>query len=232
MTSPERKNNEFISGVVMALPIVVGYMAVGIPFGILAAKINLPVWAVGLMSLFIFAGSSQFVAIQLMSVGSGFWPIISATFILNLRHFLMGMSLGNALPKVNPLFAAYLSQSITDETYGMNITKIGNSEFIPPMNMLGTNVVAHASWILATIIGAWLGNVISIDSRYTSGALPVMFAALLGLQLRGPRHFVLATMAIVFTALFIQIFSGNWPFLIAALIVPTLATVYEAMRNE
>lgn len=231
MVGFEHKKHEFTSGTMMALPIVVGYIAIGIPFGILAVKNNLPIWSVGLMSLFIFAGSSQFVAVSLMGVGSGIWPIVSATFLLNLRHFLMGMSLGDALPKIRPLLAAYLSQSITDETYGVNIIKTRDSAIIPPMNMLGTNVVAHASWVLATIIGAWLGNVIPIDSKYTSGALPIMFAVLLALQLKNLKHFVLAAMAIAFTVLFIQMFSGNWPFLVTALVVPTLATIYEVIRK-
>ena len=186
----------FIEGMLMAIPILVGYTAVGIPFGILAVKAGLPVWSVPLMGLFVFAGSSQFVAIQLIVLGEGLWPIASAVFILNLRHFLMATSLGTILPrlKLGPL--VYLAQSVTDETYGVNIGKISNDgDKIDPLSVFGTNIVAHLSWIIPTWLGAWVGSRIDVDMNYLAGALPVMFAVLLALQLKDRLHLLLALLA-------------------------------------
>ncbi len=229
---PTQSQNPFLSGVIVALPIIVGYMAVGIPFGVLGAKMGIPAWILVLMSIFIFAGSAQYVAIQLLSIGSGFLPIISATFILNLRHFLMATSLGDALPKVRLPFLTYLAQSITDETFGMNIVKLDKEKNLHPMNVLGTNLLAHTSWVVATAIGAVLGNVIPIQPIYTAGALPIMFAVLLALQIKNVFHVILALFSIVLTVVLLKLLSGSWPFLITALIVPTLATIIEVKRGK
>jgi len=217
----------------MAIPILVGYTAVGIPFGILAVKAGLPVWAIPLMSLFLFAGSAQFVAIQLIALGEGLWPIASAAFILNLRHFLMATSLGTMLPRLRFFPLIYLAQSITDETYGVNIGKISNDgEKIDPWSMFGTNIVAHLSWIVPTWLGAWIGSTIDIDMNYLAGALPVMFAVLLALQLKDRLHLLLAVLAAILTIGLIFVVPGNWPFLITALVIPTVATIYREGRKK
>ena len=217
----------------MAIPILFGYTAVGIPFGVLAVKAGLPIWAVPLMSLFVFAGSAQFVAIQLIALGEGLWPIASAAFILNLRHFLMATSLGTSLPHVRLLSLTYLAQSITDETYGVNIGKVSNDgDTIDPLSMFGTNITAHLSWVVPTWIGAWVGSRIDVDMNYLTGALPVMFAVLLALQLKDRLHFLLAFLATVMTIGLIFVVPGNWPFLITALAIPTIATFfYEGRRR-
>lgn len=231
MMARKRVQN-FFKGAAMALPIAVGYTAIGIPFGILAAKVGLPVWGVAAMSFFVFAGSSQFVAIQLLGAGSGILPIITATLILNSRHLLMGMSLGGASSRIDPPLMAYITHSMTDESYGVNIIKASSGEKIGPIDMLGTNIVAHLSWVAATVVGAWAGNIIPIDTKCAEGALPIMFAVLLGLQFVKARFILWAAVAAIVTILLMQLLPDNWPFLVAALVVPTFATIYEVMKND
>ena len=225
------ESRDFLSGALMALPIVVGYGAIGIPFGILAVKAGLPVWAVALMSFFIFAGSAQFVAIQLVSTGVGVLPIMSATFILNLRHFLMGMSLGDNTNRVGIPLTTYLTQTITDETFGVNITKAEDGEKIHPSSMLGTNVVAHFSWIAANVIGAILGNVLPIEDKYTYGALPILFSVLLALQFKHMKFFILAGASVLLTWVLVGVLPGRWPFMVVALVVPTIKIIYEEVMK-
>ena len=81
--------SSFREGVKGALPIVLGYLPVGITFGILARKAGLTSFEVGLMSLFVYAGASQFLAIEMISKGIPNFSIILATFFINLRHILM-----------------------------------------------------------------------------------------------------------------------------------------------
>ena len=216
----------------MGLPIVVGYTAVGIPFGILATKAGVPVWGTALMCILVLAGSAQFIAVQLIAMGSGVLPIITATFVVNLRHFLMGSTLGGALPRLGIMPLIYLGHSITDETFGINIGKINGGDKIDPGSMFGTNIAAHVSWTLASVTGAWIGNLISIDIEYLSGVLPVMFVVLLALQLRRFYHYILTIIAIILTIIFVNIIPGQWPFLITAMIVPTAATIIDLWRER
>lgn len=226
----KRQRHPFVSGVVMALPIFVGYTALGIPFGILGVNIGMPAWSLVLMSVFVLAGSAQFVAIQL--IGAGPASIIIAAFILNLRHLFMGMSLGSVLARTRLPFMVYLAHSITDESFGVNIVKVKGDEKLHPMSMFGTNLVAHVSWVAATLVGAWIGNRIPVQTEIAAAALPIMFVVLLALQLKAMKYAALAVLAAIATAILMWHMPGNWPFIIAAVVVPTLATFYDMVREH
>ena len=182
------------------------------------------------MSFFVFAGSAQFVTLQLLGVGSGLFPILSAVFILNLRHFFMGMTLGDRLPKVKVPLMAYLGHSITDETFGVNIVKASENRRIIPRDMLGTNVIAHLSWVLASFLGALVGNKIPIDTKIATAALPIMFAVLLGLQLKCREDIVVMISSAVVTVFFMHVIGGSWPFIVAAILIPTIATIFDVKK--
>lgn len=228
----KRQRHPFVSGVVMALPIFVGYTALGIPFGILGVNIGMPAWSLVLMSVFVLAGSAQFVAIQLIGAGAGPTSIIAAAFILNLRHLFMGMSLGSVLARTRLPFMVYLAHSITDESFGVNIVKVKGDEKLYPMSMFGTNLVAHVSWVAATLLGAWIGNRIPVRTEIAAAALPIMFVVLLALQFRAMKYAALAILAAIATAILMWHVPGNWPFIIAAVVVPTLATFYDMVREH
>lgn len=223
---------EFYRGAYQAIPIVLGYFAIGAPFGILAAKGGLPLWASLSLSLFVFAGSAQFVALQLLASFAGWLPICLATFLLNLRHFLMSISLGSSLPNLRTPFLAFFAHLITDETYAVNIGKVKSDEYLHPWNALGTSFISFLSWVAATGMGHIAGNLIPVDLKYIEGALPIMFISLLGLQLREIKHWIFSFISICLTFLFILTIVGKWPFLLAAIIIPTLGTIYEFWRTK
>ena len=82
-------NHQFREGIKAALPIVLGYLPVGLAFGVLARKVGLSTFEVGLMSLLVYAGASQFIAVEMLLKGIVCFPIVLATFFINLRHLLM-----------------------------------------------------------------------------------------------------------------------------------------------
>lgn len=228
MESSFTPKNSFRRGVVEATPIVIGYLPVAISFGILGTKMGLPVWATIGMSTIVFAGASQFVALQLLTNGVGILPIALATFVINLRHFLMGMSLGSHLPRIKKRHLLYAAQSMTDETYGINIAK----KELGLANMLGVSSTAHFAWSLGTAIGALAGNFIPLDMKYFSGALPVMFVTLLTLQIKTKEDFSLTMLAMFLTLVLMFFLPGKWPFLISALLIPTLALCFKKRTNH
>ena len=116
--------NGFREGVKAALPIVLGYLPVGITFGILARKAGLTSFEVGLMSLFVYAGASQFLAIEMISKGLSTFSIILATFFINLRHILMSSNLSVYLRNVRIPILGLLSAQMTDESYAVAISKL------------------------------------------------------------------------------------------------------------
>lgn len=107
-----------------ALPIVFGYVPIGLAFGALARQIGLSLWQIGLMSALVYAGSSQFIAVSLLGAGAGLLTIIVTTFLVNLRHLLMSSALSPYLPRLNGHFLALLAFGVTDETFALNITRL------------------------------------------------------------------------------------------------------------
>ncbi len=220
----------FGSGVYQAFPIVIGYLAMGTPFGILASKMGLSVWMTMAFSLLVYAGAAQFMALQFIAASSGSVPLVLATFVLNLRHALMSVSLGSALPKLKISFLSLFAHTITDESFGVNIAKVKSEEFLQPMNVLGTNLASYAAWNVATLMGFCIGNILSIEFKYLAGALPIMFFALMATQLVGRLYVILAFSAALLTLILSVFLPGKWPFLLSSIIIPTLALVYEKRR--
>ena len=88
----------FAAGMKAGLPIAIGYLPIAITFGLLAKSAGLPNVISALMSFAVYAGASQFIAVQLFSLGTLPWEIILTTFIINLRHLLMSAAISQRLP--------------------------------------------------------------------------------------------------------------------------------------
>jgi 4-azaleucine resistance transporter AzlC len=86
-------NPTFSKGVVAAWPICLGYAPIGLAFGVLAEKAGLSPLEIGLMSVIVFAGSSQFIAVSMLAAGASALSIVATAFVVNLRHFLMSSAL-------------------------------------------------------------------------------------------------------------------------------------------
>lgn len=113
------KKSEFFAGLRSGLPVVLGYLPISIAFGIISVQSGISLFYTLLMSVMVFAGASQFMAANMLLIGSGGLEIVLATFILNLRHFIMSMSLSNILNEAPKKWMAILSYGITDETFAI-----------------------------------------------------------------------------------------------------------------
>ena len=112
-------DHQFKEGAKAALPIVLGYLPVGMAFGILARKAGLTPFEVGWMSLLVYAGASQFIAIEMISKGILWFPIVMATFFINLRHLLMSSTLSLYFKKNRFRTLGLLSAQLTDESFAV-----------------------------------------------------------------------------------------------------------------
>jgi len=139
-------------GIKESLPLALGYIPVAITFGILAKAYGMPSYLPILMSVLIYAGSSQFVAIQMMSLGTAPLQMILTIFIVNIRHFLMGSTLTQKLPNTMTLKErGILSYFLTDEAFVyMTHQKVPLKFYY----MLGFQVTLYASWVFGTVVGA------------------------------------------------------------------------------
>lgn len=158
MTESERR--EFLCGARDTLPMIVGAIPFGILFGALATTAGLSVWATMAMSLFVFAGSSQFVAATLIGQGVGGVVIVITTFMVNLRHALYSASLGPYFKGYSQKWLLPMAFTLTDETYAVVIKRFNDASDNPHRHwyFIGSALFMYSNWQLCTAVGIFAGN--------------------------------------------------------------------------
>lgn len=168
---------QFQKGCVATLPLIVGAIPFGILFGTLAQQSGLSVIAAICMSLFVFAGSAQFIALGLVAAGASVPVIILTTFIVNVRHLLYSTAL---VPKIKHLpqsLRAILSFGLTDETFAAVSQRYQDQDIATAhWFYLGSVVAMWGNWQLCTWIGLALGsNIPGIENWGLEFAMVVTF---------------------------------------------------------
>jgi 4-azaleucine resistance transporter AzlC len=172
------RKQAFILGCKHGWPIAFGYFSISVTFGVLASQGGLTTYEATTMSIWVFAGASQFIALSLLAASAGWVEIVLATFVLNLRHLLMSTTLARRITTTKSK-AAILSFGITDEIFV--VATVGEqSKAIQGSYFAGVALIAYSSWITGTLVGSLFGEFIPTSLTNSMGiALYAMFIALL-----------------------------------------------------
>ncbi|MHB1652285.1 MAG: AzlC family ABC transporter permease [Desulfitobacteriaceae bacterium] len=170
----------FRYGFRQSVMIIIGYAPVAVTFGLLATQYGLTVWEAGLMSLLVFAGASQFIAIEMLHQGATIWMVTFTTLIVNIRHILMSLSMVPFFPERNIRWSFGLAQGLTDETFVLNsrLLKGIDTEAARRRVMLAVNLGAFASWVCFTVLGGLIGEWLPVNFTGFSFALLALFLVL------------------------------------------------------
>jgi 4-azaleucine resistance transporter AzlC len=221
----------FREGVKAALPIVLGYLPVGMTFGILARKAGLTSFEVGLMSLFVYAGASQFLAIEMISKGIPNFSIILATFFINLRHMLMSSNLSIYLRNVRIPLLSLLSAQMTDESYAVAISKLTWVKN-KPHYLLGLQIISQLAWVGGSVAGALFSSLATSTGWGLPFALSALFICLLVLQIKNAHHFWVMVVAGCISVFFKWALPGNWYILLTALFASGVGMMFEKVWRK
>lgn len=162
-----------------AWPVCFGYIPLGLACGMLAEKVGVDPVAIGIMSILVFAGSGQFIALAMIGSGSSIASIVVTIFIVNLRHIFYGTMLNPYLAEKSTMYKCLYAQEIVDETSAVNLTQFQREEVDwTPELAISQAYLSHLAWIIATVAGAILGAKINIDTALVSYALVAMFIGL------------------------------------------------------
>ncbi|MBE3581439.1 MAG: AzlC family ABC transporter permease [Thermoanaerobacteraceae bacterium] len=218
---------EIRRGLQGALPIVLGYLPLGFVYGVLAREAGLDLLNTVLMSLFVYAGSAQFIAVSLLAGGAATPSIIFTVFLVNLRHLLMSASLAPYLRRHHPGLLALLSAEITDETFAMAMAHYAHHK--PSLFYhFALHLASHSSWVLASLLGGLTGNILGDPGRLGFNfALPAMFIILLILQLKDKRTLLVAGVAAFLSVAIALHLPGNWNIILAACAAATIGVALE-----
>lgn len=166
---------EFWSGFRAVLPLWAGMIPFGLAYAVTARSANLSVLETQLMSLIVFSGSAQFSAAGLFLIGTSGLAIVATTFVINVRHLLYSLSLGQKM-KLTWLQRIVGAHFLTDEAFGVTVAS-GQRNF---SYLLGAELSVFVTWNLSTLAGSLLSE--AVPDPVALGVdfiFPVAFLALL-----------------------------------------------------
>ena len=166
------------SAVKISLPIMFGFVPLGIAFGLLFQDLGYPWYFASLMGIIVYAGAAQFMAIGFLSAGLGVVEIAMSTFFLNSRHMFYGLSFLESFGNWN-IRKLYLIFGMTDETYALLTTIKVPERFVKERYYLYITLFAQFYWVLGCTIGAILADVLTFNTDGMEFAATALFVVLL-----------------------------------------------------
>ena len=236
VTDPHRHNLRL--GVSKTLPLLLGLIPFGLAYGILATQAGLTVIETMAMSLIVFAGASQFMAVGMFAAAADPFTIILSTWLINLRHLVMGLSLSPYLAKVGPWWQRMLAFGMADEVYLTTITHYREQQIDrgadqgadqgSPHFMLGSAIVLYIGWAATSLTGALVGRAISDPLAWgLDFAMPATFVTmLLPLIVSWRTATVVAVSAVTATATYVLV-PGKWYIIVAVVVATTVGVLLE-----
>ena len=168
------RRKAFIAAFPYTAPVLMGYLFLGIAFGVLLSSYGfLAGWAF-LMSLLIYAGAMQFVAIGLLAGPFGLLNAFIMTLSVNSRHLFYGLSMLDKFKEAGK-FKPYMIFSLTDETYSLLCLMKPPEGVNPRWFMFFIAALNHFYWITGSVIGAMAGTLIAFDATGIDFAMTALF---------------------------------------------------------
>ena len=162
----------------ISLPIMFGFVPLGIAFGLLFQDLGYPWYFASLMGIIVYAGAAQFMAIGFLSAGLGVVEIAMSTFFLNSRHMFYGLSFLESFGNWN-IRKLYLIFGMTDETYALLSTIQVPDSFVKERYYLYITLFAQFYWVLGCTIGALLADILAFNTDGMEFAATALFVVLL-----------------------------------------------------
>jgi 4-azaleucine resistance transporter AzlC len=216
-----------IEGIRDALPVVLGCVPIGMAHGLLSQQAGFAIGVPLGMSLFVFAGASQFIAISMLQSGAGLITIIGTTFIVNFRHLLMSASLAPYLTSWTTRQRLLTGCMLTDESFAVLSARFATAA-VKPMEAIALNVTIYLAWTLSVAAGFHLGFLVAKPEAWgLDFALPAMFAGLLLPACRRRPAMIAAAAGGVTSVLLTCLELKPWAAFTGALVGATIGVVFK-----
>ncbi|RCX10530.1 4-azaleucine resistance transporter AzlC [Anaerobacterium chartisolvens] len=231
MKLAENLKENFTTGIMASIPIAIGYIPISVTFGIVSSQSGISLLQAAFMSFMVFAGASQFMAVNMISGGSGWAEVVLATLVLNFRHLIMSTSLMNNLRDVPAKWKSLLCFGITDETFSLMYMEQEQKPWLKssPDFAAGVIFTAYASWVAGTILGGAFADIIPASiSASMSISLYSMFIGLLVPAIhKTPRVVIIVASSMIINAILGQFISGGWAIVLATLLGGLIGAAFE-----
>jgi 4-azaleucine resistance transporter AzlC len=213
-----------------SIPVMAGYIVLGIGFGILLQGAGYGAAVSAAMSLLIYAGSMQYVGVGLIAGGASVLTVAFTTFMVNARHLFYSISMVDKY-KNSGKYKPYMIFALTDETYSMLCDgKTPDGTEKEPYRFF-LSLFNHSYWVLGSVLGSLLGAVLPFSTAGIEFSMTALFVASFTEQWLTSRDRIPAVTGVVSTLLCLCVF-GRSNFLIPAMLLITFVLTLLRGRRE
>ena len=232
MCDQPNRLKQYLRGLRAGIPVIFGFIPVGIAYAIMARQAGFSTLQTCLMSLSVFAGASQMMAVGMYAQGAGVVAMIVATFILNLRHVIMSTCVAERMPPLRPWQKLLAGFGVTDESFAIFTTE--KKENLTVWFFFGMITVTYSSWNVGTLIGALASDVLPTILTASLGvALYAMFIGLLVPNLTGNLRLVLLVVMTAVTNTLLNLFmDGSWALIVSTLLCAAVGVFFVDPAGE
>lgn len=199
------------------IPVLTGYLFIGIAFGVMFADKGYNFLWAGLMSLLVYAGSGQYLAVNFFDPSVSFLQVIFLTFMVNVRHIFYGLSLLDKF-KVSGKKKPYMVFSLTDETYSLYFLTKTPPDVDEGKFLFALATLNQSYWIVGSMIGALAGTLIPFNSKGIDFAMTALFIVIFVEQWLEKKNRFPAIVGVVASLICLLIF-GKDSFILPSMIV-------------
>lgn len=213
--------------IIKTIPVMTGYLVLGLGFGILLEKSGYGVWWALAMSVFIFAGSMQYVAVGLFTGGASLFSTALTTLMVNARHLFYGVSMINRY-KGAGLKKIYMMFALTDETYALVSSGDYPEGQDPHLYCFLVSLCNQIYWVVGSVLGSLAGAAITFNTAGIEFSMTALFVTIFVEQWLTTKEHRPALIGIGASVVCLLIF-GSSNFLIPAMI--TITILLSVCRN-
>jgi 4-azaleucine resistance transporter AzlC len=221
--------SEFRAGLLLILPAGLAVIPFALLLGAAAVQKGLSPLEVGLMGAMVFAGSSQFVAVDLWTDPAPWLALGFAALLVNLRYILMTASLAAKLKDFSPLGRAFIVFFMADENWAMAERRAAERPLTVPF-LFGLTAIFYLNWVVWTVLGAWIGSAFQNPERL--GFDFAFTAIFIGLAIgfwKGPSTGVVMAVSGIASALTYLAVDGPWYVLAGAIAGMMVAALFPSL---
>lgn len=213
-----------------SIPVLAGYVVLGIGFGILMRNAGYGVLWAAAMSLFIYAGSMQYVGVGLLTGGASVLTAAITTIMVNARHLFYSISMIDQYKSAGK-YKPYMIFALTDETYSLLCDTKAPAGVETNLYRFFVSLFNHSYWIAGSVLGNLLGAVLPFSTAGISFSMTALFVASFTEQWMTAKNHAPALTGLICTLLCLLVF-GRENFLIPAMVMITLVLTCLPGRKE
>ena len=213
-----KKNSKIIKKAFIAtIPVMAGYSVLSMGFGILLRSKGYGVGWAWAMSSFIYAGSMQYLAVDLLTGGASLITAAMTTLMVNARHLFYGISMIDKY-KNTSWKKPYLIFALTDEVYSLNCGDLPKDIDNPSLYYFLVSLFNQSYWVAGSVIGSLLGSVIPFNTEGIDFTLTALFVTVFVEQWKNTKNHIPALTGVISSVVCLLIFGAD-KFLIPSMVL-------------